>query len=756
MPELMNTIMADGPSSNPQQPVKAQLRAWGTWVEGIITAFLSNGGLIYASKASLDADLAHAANSMAWVIGDATVANNGIYRKIGASGAGSWTRVADLPYSYIKATDAGAGTPNAIIATSSIPLPTADAGALIAFSVFEANTGSPVTVAFNGGATLTIKTSSGNNVVAGGLTAGMVVAGYKSGTTFRLLSDQASAAIQAAAEASATASAASAADAAESALEAAASAASVGPKGPIVILTSGQSNMANRIPLAWTPSNNFQAWNFWAQISADTVVGTAFAQPDATRMGVAFGLCDKIASDTGRRVYLIDVSVGGKAIADWGPAPPTYNFRQAITNNVAAALAALGLDKIDMFFWWQGESDASNANTAYQSNFETYVMDWLKTKTWFDLDTPTFMFGLPPYCESVPGDKYFLTYGGNIKACVAKDPSTRRFISTEGFPISFWDPTGSLPYIHMTADGYREMGEKGARAALYGMYEPVARDLVYNPGNGTMSFGLNGGVPMSGVGSTTDWLFSKGVASAVRFGVSNNGGAVAGAVAVFSVGASAGSWSVTSNDSVTNNFGSIFWGGTNNALIAATNALGTLDFAAGGFTTRLSIRGDGLYMTPGTAAPASLPNGGIAPVFVDAETLNLVGRSGGVNRTKLIRLKPSSGSYSPTYSSLTNLDSAAGFNWRWTRTDDIITVVGQTTQDATAAGAYSYEITLPVNAAANPTFVAGVDCGIGQGENGIVLAVAGANRAKVQGQAVLTTATTHAVMFSYTVAQADG
>ncbi|TPM41534.1 hypothetical protein [Mesorhizobium sp. B2-3-4] len=217
MPELMNTIMADGPSSNPQQPVKAQLRAWGTWVEGIITAFLSSGGLIYDTKAHLDADLAHPANSMAWVLGDATVANNGVYRKLLGTGVGSWTRVADLPYSFIAAVDAGAGTPNAIIATSSIPLPAADAGALIAFSVFEANVGSPVTVAFNGAAALTIKTNSGNNVVAGGLTAGMVVAGYKSGTTFRLLSDQASAAIQAAAEAAASAAATSAAAAAASA-----------------------------------------------------------------------------------------------------------------------------------------------------------------------------------------------------------------------------------------------------------------------------------------------------------------------------------------------------------------------------------------------------------------------------------------------------------------------------------------------------------------------------------------------------------
>ncbi|TPM19766.1 hypothetical protein [Mesorhizobium sp. B2-3-6] len=241
MPELMNTIMADGPSSNPSQPVKALLRAWGTWVEGIITAFLSNGGLIYDTKAHMDADLAHGANSSAWVVSDATVANNGIYRKLGASGAGSWTRVADLPYSFIKAIDAGAGAPNAIVATSTIPLPSADGGTLVNFIVFEANTASPVTVAFNGGTALTIKTASGNDVAPGGLTAGMMIAGFKSGATFRLLSDQASAAIQAAAEAAANAAAASASASATSAASAAASAASASGAVPVANRTAAKA-----------------------------------------------------------------------------------------------------------------------------------------------------------------------------------------------------------------------------------------------------------------------------------------------------------------------------------------------------------------------------------------------------------------------------------------------------------------------------------------------------------------------------------
>ncbi|PII38692.1 hypothetical protein T190_17065 [Sinorhizobium meliloti CCBAU 01290] len=111
MAEVARDYETDGvPSSGSHKIKKGDLRNWGAWVEGLINAFTANGGLIFSSKAALDASLAYAANTMAWVIGDATVANNGIYRKIGASGVGSWTRVSDLPFSFIIASDAGAGS----------------------------------------------------------------------------------------------------------------------------------------------------------------------------------------------------------------------------------------------------------------------------------------------------------------------------------------------------------------------------------------------------------------------------------------------------------------------------------------------------------------------------------------------------------------------------------------------------------------------------------------------------------------------
>ncbi|MEH7907436.1 hypothetical protein V7798_07635 [Rhizobium laguerreae] len=197
MAETANEVWKDGPAGEPYQPEKFRIRAWGTWLEQVVQAFTSGGGFVYTSREEMFADLSHGSNTIAWVVGDATVAYNGIYQKVGLAGFGSWARVADLPFSFIIASDTGTGTPNAIQATTSVPV---SASALVWLSAFEANTGSPVTVSFNGGTDLAIKTNSGNDIAPGGLLAGMTVMGIVSGSTFRLVSDQASAAIVAAAE----------------------------------------------------------------------------------------------------------------------------------------------------------------------------------------------------------------------------------------------------------------------------------------------------------------------------------------------------------------------------------------------------------------------------------------------------------------------------------------------------------------------------------------------------------------------------
>lgn len=191
--EVFRDFVTSGvPSSGKWEPKKSDIRVWGSWVEDSIAAFLTAGGSIYQTRVSLNGDLSPAANSMAWVIEDPVAANNGIYRKTGTTGSGTWVRVADLPFSFIVASSADGGTPNSLQVSTAIP---PSVSALILFPVAETNTASPVTVSLNDGPDLTIKTNSGNDVAVGGLVAGMIALGLIAGSTFRLVSDQASAAI---------------------------------------------------------------------------------------------------------------------------------------------------------------------------------------------------------------------------------------------------------------------------------------------------------------------------------------------------------------------------------------------------------------------------------------------------------------------------------------------------------------------------------------------------------------------------------
>ncbi|WP_028753725.1 hypothetical protein [Rhizobium leucaenae] len=138
------TVYADGPFSDPYEPQKPEIRALLTQYENAIDAYSSGAGSIAKStRALLFADLAHDADVTAWVYADPTVAFNGIYRKSGSSGAGSWSLILPLPYSFIIASDVGAGTPNAIQATTSIPVSSA---ALVWLTLADTNTGSPVTI----------------------------------------------------------------------------------------------------------------------------------------------------------------------------------------------------------------------------------------------------------------------------------------------------------------------------------------------------------------------------------------------------------------------------------------------------------------------------------------------------------------------------------------------------------------------------------------------------------------------------------
>lgn len=187
-------------NGNARGPNMERAQKYHYEIERVIDAIAAAGGVLYTTLAAMNADLAHDAATPALLIGESS-SDDGIYVKSGASGAGSWTRVADLPgYSYVVATNAGAGTADAIQVTTALPV---NGSQLITVPIVATTTSSTVTISFNGDTAVTVKTQSGNNPDPGGLVATSEITGRLSGTEFRMISDQASTAIQAAAEANA-------------------------------------------------------------------------------------------------------------------------------------------------------------------------------------------------------------------------------------------------------------------------------------------------------------------------------------------------------------------------------------------------------------------------------------------------------------------------------------------------------------------------------------------------------------------------
>lgn len=188
--EVWRDYVTNGiPSSGANNPKKSDIRSWASWLESLVTSGVLSSGPWFATKAVMT--LGYAANTIAVVYNDPTAANNGLYIKSGASGSGSWTQLTSfLPgYQFVTASPTGESTPNAIVTVTSPRLPAGDGVALVTLVIPATNTASPVTVRFDGGAALSIKTRTGENPDAGELQQNDVVAGFVSGSTFRLISD---------------------------------------------------------------------------------------------------------------------------------------------------------------------------------------------------------------------------------------------------------------------------------------------------------------------------------------------------------------------------------------------------------------------------------------------------------------------------------------------------------------------------------------------------------------------------------------
>ncbi|MBX6427130.1 MAG: oxidoreductase, partial [Variibacter sp.] len=149
-------VLAGLPSSGAHKPKKEEVRALLTRMETELAAGLAQAQIGYKSRAELFQNLAPGEATLAIVRGDSTAEYNGIYRKSGASGTGSWTRIADLPDEIVRFTVTG-GSPNAIEVAASPQVPAPPGNKLYLLTPVANNTGA-VTIAIEGGAAVPIKT----------------------------------------------------------------------------------------------------------------------------------------------------------------------------------------------------------------------------------------------------------------------------------------------------------------------------------------------------------------------------------------------------------------------------------------------------------------------------------------------------------------------------------------------------------------------------------------------------------------------
>ncbi|NVP55957.1 SGNH/GDSL hydrolase family protein [Mycoplana rhizolycopersici] len=95
--DAANATYEDGQSSNPDKPEKSLIRRLFGLIEDIIYGLPQGYDVSYETRAQLYADLNWAAGKIGRVFGDSNEAYIGIYKKSGASGSGSWTRIGPLP-----------------------------------------------------------------------------------------------------------------------------------------------------------------------------------------------------------------------------------------------------------------------------------------------------------------------------------------------------------------------------------------------------------------------------------------------------------------------------------------------------------------------------------------------------------------------------------------------------------------------------------------------------------------------------------
>lgn len=127
-----------------------------------------------------------------------------------------------------------------------------------------------------------------------------------------------------------------------------------------------------------------------------------------------------------------------------------------VSTTVATALAAIGASKVNLFLWWQGESDAQ-FNTRYELEFNSFA-SWLGGQPWWAVDTKSI------FCGHCPTELNGLAQSSPFNSRMAAIASTYSgyYANLAALPASVWQGYyvgWATDPFHMSAAGYKAAGD---------------------------------------------------------------------------------------------------------------------------------------------------------------------------------------------------------------------------------------------------------------------------------------------------------
>lgn len=188
--------------------------------------------------------------------------------------------------------------------------------------------------------------------------------------------------------------------------------------------------------------------------------------------GLVFALQDKIVRKFGRpqRMCVAALGVSGATIDQLSTGTATRTNLEAAIDEIVTSAAAEGWTPyFDAYLWIQGESDATDTASSYQTAFETEVSEVRALcLAAAGTEPKVIVWSWSSFGEAA--DNETTSLGGNLgqmQAYIA-DPDAIKMVGPH-YPLqAYYNPdiSGSPDFVHFLAGGYLRLGEMAAYAVL--------------------------------------------------------------------------------------------------------------------------------------------------------------------------------------------------------------------------------------------------------------------------------------------------